>query len=122
MECLDGHFVCRGACVSPGLCCFDRALRLFALSRELRERTARFFEERERASLGLVDLADEPLFQLQARELTEGLHSLAPQARGLFGSGAQGGVQPTFLVAGAPYRLLDGGERFPAGDHARLTT
>ena len=70
----------------PGLRCFNRALRLFALSRELLELTARFFEERERPSLSLIDLADEPLFQLQAREFAEGLHSLATQARGLFES------------------------------------
>ena len=97
-------------------------LHLFALSRELLELTARFLKERERPSLRLIDLADEPLFELQARELAEGLHSLAAQARGLFGRGAQGGVEPTLLIAGAPDRLLDGGERFPAGDHARLTT
>ena len=105
-----------------GFRCFNRTSRLFALSGELLELTARFFEERKRPSLGLVDLADEPLFQLQAREFAEGLHSLAAQARGLFGRGAQGGVKPTFLIASAPDRLFDCGERFPAGDHARLTT
>ena len=87
VECLDSLFICGGARVPLGFRCFNRALRLFALSGELLELTARFFEERERPSLSLVDLADEPLFQLQARELAEGLHSLATQARGLFSRG-----------------------------------
>ena len=78
----------RRLCAARPLLLQPRALlRLFALCRELCERTARFFEERERPSIRVVDLTNETLFQLQARKLPN-LHSLATQAHGLFGRGA----------------------------------
>jgi hypothetical protein len=122
MKGLNGILVSRGARMPACLRLLDRPLRLEALCRELLELAARFFKERERSSLRLVDLADEPLFQLQAGKLAEGVHSLAAQTHRLVGRGTQGGIKPTLLIACAPDRLLDGGERFPAGDHGRLTT